>query len=218
MSKSSAKTSKVYRKNKSNNKRKGSKKSMKRSGNKKRTQKGGAYGATMNSLANNAKANMGFGYSAPVKYNHCGGSKGVAIFNNRIGYGYTNEGASLASSVQGGYAPISRYVASQCGAGKKAKKSKKGKSKKNKTLKSRKHMKGKSLKKKKGKKHMTMKKKGKKKHYQKGGSGYSQFQSNTPVGASFESPNTTPPHNALGPLGITKTNVNCVDNYNHYKK
>jgi hypothetical protein len=63
------------------------------------------------------------------------------------------------------------------------------------------------------------KKKGKnKKHYQKGGSGYSQFQSNTPIGASFESPNITPPSNALGPLGITKTNVNCIDNYNHYKK
>ena len=181
---------------------------------KNKTQKGGAYGATMNSLANNAKSNMGFGYSGPVKYNHCGGSKGVAIFNNRIGYGYTNEGAADASTVQGGYAPVSRYVSSQCGAGKKAKK---GKSKKNKTRKSRKHLKIKSLKKKKGKKRHTMKKgkkhlknknkKNKKKHAQKGGSGYSQYQSNTPIGASFESPNVTPPHNALGPMGITKTNV-----------
>lgn len=193
---------------------------------KNKTQKGGAYGATMNSMANNAKANMGFGYAGAVKYNHCGGSKdGVAIFNNRVGYGYTNEGASLASSVQGGYAPVSRYVASQCGAGKKKskklhKKSRKGKSKKNKTLKSRKHLK-KSHKKKKGNtmKKSHKKKKGKnKKHYQKGGSGYSQFQSNTPIGASFESPNITPPSNALGPLGITKTNINCNDNYNHYKK
>lgn len=183
----------------------------------KKTQKGGAYGATMNSMANNAKGNMGFGYSGPVKYNHCGGSKGIAIFNNRIGYGYTNEGAALSESVQGSYAPVSRYVASQCGAGKKSKKgkSKKGKSKKNKTLKSRKHLKGKSLKNKKSKKNKTVK--GKKK-YQKGGSGYTQFQSNAPVGASFESPNVTPPHNALGPLGINKTQVNCVDNYNHYKK
>jgi hypothetical protein len=183
---------------------------------KNKTQKGGAYGATMNSLANNAKSNMGFGYSGPVKYNHCGGSKGVAIFNNRIGYGYTNEGAADASTVQGGYAPVSRYVSSQCGAGKKGKKAKKGKSKKNKTRKSRKHLKIKSLKKKKGKKRNTMKKG--KKHHQKGGSGYSQYQSNTPIGTSFESPNVTPPHNALGPMGITKTNINCVDNYNHYKK
>lgn len=183
---------------------------------KNKTQKGGAYGATMNSLANNAKSNMGFGYSGPVKYNHCGGNKGVAIFNNRIGYGYTNEGAADASTVQGGYAPVSRYVSSQCGAGKKGKKAKKGKSKKNKTRKSRKHLKIKSLKKKKGKKRNTMKKG--KKHHQKGGSGYSQYQSNTPIGTSFESPNVTPPHNALGPMGITKTNINCVDNYNHYKK
>ena len=49
-----------------------------------KTQKGGAYGNTMNSMTNNAKANLGFGYSGPVKYNHCGGSKGVAIFNNRF--------------------------------------------------------------------------------------------------------------------------------------
>ena len=184
----------------------------------KKTQKGGAYGATMNSMTNNAKGNMGFGYSGPVKYNHCGGSKGIAIFNNRIGYGYTNEGASLSESVQGSYAPVSRYVASQCGAGKKSKKSKKGKSKKNKTLKSRKHLKSKSLKKKKSKKGKKNKTVRGKKKYQKGGSGYRQFQSNTPVGASFESPNVTPPHNALGPLGINKTQVNCVDNYNHYKK
>jgi len=213
------KTKKAYNKNKAG-------KNGRKSKNK--TQKGGAYGATMNSLANNAKSNMGFGYSGAVKYNHCGGSKGVAIFNNRIGYGYTNEGAVDASTVQGGYAPVSRYVSSQCGAGKKGKKAKKGKSKKNKTRKSRKHLKIKSLKKKKGKKSHTMKKgkkhlknknkKNKKKHAQKGGSGYSQYQSNTPIGASFESPNVTPPHNALGPMGITKTNINCVDNYNHYKK
>ena len=76
----------------------------------------------------------------------------------------------------------------------------------------------KSHKKKKGKKRQTIKKLKKKKHHQKGGSGYSQYQSNTPIGTSFESPNITPPHNALGPVGITKTNINCVDNYNHYKK
>lgn len=213
MTKGNTKTKKIVGK-KTNAKRK----------TKNKTQKGGAYGSTMNSMANNAKSNMGFGYSGAVKYNHCGGSKGgVAIFNNRVGYGYTNEGAANASSVQGGYAPVSRYVASQCGAGKKKsknlrKKGRKGKSKKNKTLKSRKHMK-KSHKKKKGKKRQTIKKlKKKKKLHQKGGSGYSQYQSNTPIGTSFESPNITPPHNALGPVGITKTNINCVDNYNHYKK
>ena len=171
----------------------------------KKHQKGGAYGNTMNSMANNAKSNMGFGYSAPVKYNHCGGSKmgpePTVIFNNRVGYGYTQSGASIASDVQGGYAPVSRYVASQCGAGKKAKKSKKTAKKK-------------SYKKKTNKKN----KKGKK-HYQKGGSGYAQYQSNTPVGSSFESASASgTPLNALAPLSISKTNINCTDNYNHYKK
>lgn len=187
-----------------------------------KTQKGGAYGNTMNSMTNNAKANLGFGYSGPVKYNHCGGSKGVAIFNNRVGYGYTNEGASMADSLQGSYAPVSRYVASQCGAGKrKHKKSSKSKSKKNKTRSNRTHIKRRK-KGKKGKKHTkkrkTLKRKHKGKKIQKGGNGYSQFQSNTPFGSSFESPVVTPPNNALGPLSINKTNINCVDNYNHYKK
>ena len=192
----------------------------------KKHQKGGAYGNTMNSMANNAKSNMGFGYSGPVKYNHCGGSKmapePTVIFNNRVGYGYTQSGASIASDVQGGYAPVSRYVASQCGAGKKAKKSKKTakkKSKKNKTRKSKKTMKSKKQKKKSYKKKTNKKNKKGKKHYQKGGSGYAQYQSNTPVGSSFESASASgTPLNALAPLSISKTNINCTDNYNHYKK
>ena len=86
----------------------------------KKHQKGGAYGNTMNSMSGNASGGMGYGYSGPVKYNHCGGSKAnVAIFNNRIGYGYTAEGAQMTGDVQGSYAPVSRYVGSQCGAGKK---------------------------------------------------------------------------------------------------
>jgi len=194
-----------------------SKKSLKH---RKKGQKGGAYGVTMNSLANNAKSNV-IGYAGAVKYNHCGGNKNVNIpvFNNRVGHGYADP--TLASTILGGYAPVSRYVGSQCGAGKKGKKliKKKRKTKKNKTLKSRKHLKIKSFKKKKGKKRHTVKKHmNKKKRHQKGGSGYTQYQSNTPVGTSFESPNVTPPHNALAPLGIAKTQINCTDNYNHYKK
>ena len=107
----------------------------------------------------------------------------------------------MAGDVQGSYAPVSRYVGSQCGAGKKAKKSRKNKSKKNKRKT-----------KKRGRKHKG------KKHHQKGGSGYSQYLSGTPVGTSYESPVVNPPLNALGPLSVNKTNVNCTDNYNHYKK
>ena len=187
----------------------------------KKHQKGGAYGNTMNSMSGNARGGMGYGYSGPVKYNHCGGSKAnVAIFNNRIGYGYTAEGAQMAGDVQGSYAPVSRYVGSQCGAGKKAKKSRKNKSKKNKSRKSRKQVK-KSKKSKKKNKRKTKKRSRKhtgKKHHQKGGSGYSQYLSGTPVGTSYESPVVNPPLNALGPLSVNKTNVNCTDNYNHYKK
>ena len=187
---------------------------------------GGGYGVTMESLAKD----VGMGYSGAVKYNHCGGGPSSltndnVIFNNSHGYGFTGGNGPI---IPGSYAPVSRYVASQCGAGKKnkkGKKSKKGKTSKNKTLKSRKMMKrSKSAKKrsklhhkKKGKKH-GKKRKTMKKHQQKGGSGYSAYQSNTPIGASYESPNVTPPHNALGPLGINKTNVNCIDNYNHFKK
>lgn len=197
---------------------------------KKKGQKGGAYGNTMNSMTNNAKANMGFGYSGPIKYNHCGGAKPLpeptVIFNNRVGYGYNQSGSTIASDVQGSYAPVSRYVASQCGAGKKAKKAKKShknKSKKNKTRKSikksKKSKKHKKMSKKINKKKTVKRKHKGKKHNQKGGSGYSQYQSNTPLGSSFESPNVNgAPLNALGPLSVSKTNINCIDNYNHYKK
>ena len=201
------------------------KRRVKSKSSKKKSQKGGGYGNTMNSMKVDATSNMGYGYSGPAKYNHCGGSKGlngnVAIFNNRVGYGYTNEGSQMASAVQGSYAPVSRYVGSQCGAGKKHKKKKKSKSmRKNKSRKSRKHLKkSKKHKKSKASKHKKTKKhkKGKKgKKHQKGG--YSQYGNNTPIGTSFESPNPTPPLNSLGPLSINKTNVNCVDNYNHFKK
>ena len=189
------------------------KKRSKKKSKPKKSQRGGAYGNTLNSMLGNAKAGMGFGHAGPIKYNHCGGSKlDNVIYNNRVGYGYTSGGSEIASDVQGSYAPISPYVTAQCGAGRK----KKGKKyRKNKSRKSRKHMK-KSKKSKKGKKRKT--KKRRKKHHQKGGSGYSQYLNNTPVGTSFESPVVNPPLNALGPLSVNKTNINCTDNYNHYKK
>lgn len=195
-----------------------SKKSKSKGKKGKKYQKGGAYGNTMNSMNVNANGGMGYGYSGPVKYNHCGGSKAnVAIFNNRVGYGYTAAGAQMAGDVQGSYAPVSRYVGSQCGAGKRKKRKK---SRKNKSRKSRKHVK-KSKKNKKKNKRRTKKRRRKhkgKKHHQKGGSGYSQYLSGTPVGTSYESPVVNPPLNALGPLSVNKTNINCTDNYNHYKK
>lgn len=215
---------------------------------KKKSQKGGAYGNTMNSLSNNAQGGMGYSYPSATPYNHCGGQKGgsvSAIFNNRGGYGYTNGGAGMAGEVIGGYAPISPYVNAQCGAGRKVKKSRKtrktkkgmrkskhNKSRKNKTHKMKKkhgrkcRCKGKCVCRrtkhhKKSRKHKT-KTKGKK-HYQKGGSGiaslgYSQFQSNTPMGASYEMPGAHTPLPAVAPNSFNKTNVNCPDNYNHYKK
>ena len=198
------------------------KKTKKSKHTKKMKQRGGnGYGVTMQSLA----ADAGMGYSGPTKYNHCGGggpnTNTNDIFNNSTGYGFTGSNGPV---VPGSYAPVSRYVASQCGAGKKNKKHKTSKNK-NKTLKSRKMMKrsksakkrSKSHHKKNGKKH-GKKRKTMKRHQQKGGNGYSSYQSNTPIGSSYESPNVTPPHNALGPLGINKTNVNCIDNYNHFKK
>lgn len=206
----------------------------------KSSQKGGAYGNTMNSLSNNAQGGMGYSYPSATPYNHCDGQKGgsvSAIFNNPVGYGYTNDGAGMADKVIGGYAPISPYVNAQCGAGRKVKKSRKTnkgmrKSKHNKTHKMKKkhgrkcRFKGKYVCRrtkhhKKSRKHKT-KTKGKK-HYQKGGSGiaslgYSQFQSNTPMGASYEMPGAHTPLPAVAPNSFNKTNVNCTDNYNHYKK
>ena len=208
--KTRTKTRKSYRKNTPK------KRSKKNTTILKKSQRGGAYGNTLNSMLGNAKAGMGFGHAGPIKYNHCGGSKlDNVIYNNRVGYGYTSGGSEIASDVQGSYAPISPYVTAQCGAGRK----KKGKKyRKNKSRKSRKHMK-KSKKGKKSKKSKKRKtKKRRKKHHQKGGSGYSQYLNNTPVGTSFESPVVNPPLNALGPLSVNKTNINCTDNYNHYKK
>lgn len=209
-------------------------------------QKGGAYEQTMNSLGGNAAEGMGGSYSSPVPYNHCGGSKGGdggipnAIFNNSGGYGFTSAGAQMSSQVMGSYAPPTPYVTSQCGAGRKTKKAKKGKNsrksirKKNRKNKTRKTMRKHNIRRRcrrcnkincrckqvnyKKKSRKSRKQKGKsKKHYQKGGSlGYSQFNSNTPMGSSYEMPAVGGPMPALANGGFNKTNINCTDNYNHY--
>ena len=95
--------------------------------------KGGGYGATMQSLQNDA--NSGNGYLSPsrVQYSNCnsngqkGGNKNLGLghqslaesrFNHEstASYGYDKAGAANAHLVKGGYAPISRNDAGQqCG-------------------------------------------------------------------------------------------------------
>lgn len=99
----------------------------------KQVYKGGGYGATMQSLQNDA--NSGLGYLRPSRssYSNCdasvqkGGNKNLGLshpsltetrFNHESAgsYGFTAEGAAQSQDFKGGYAPITRNAAGQqCG-------------------------------------------------------------------------------------------------------
>ena len=95
-----------------------------------RKHRGGGYGATSESLAHSATNSMGKGYVAPtVYYNSCdkqsGGGHNYDADVEGFSYGYTKEGAGVASELKGSYAPISiNKKTNMCG-GKKKRKSKK---------------------------------------------------------------------------------------------
>jgi len=207
-------------------------------------QKGGnSYGPTMKSLASSASSGLGKGYSGYEVQKACGSSKQKggggynydADFGNPLSYGYTKQGAALASELKGSYAPINKNPPqTQCGAGKRTKKRRR----KNKSRKSRRKTRKHRRRKRKGgkrKKHRKSRRKtrrggGKKccgrfrrkirkvsRKRQRGGS-YSQYGSNVPNTPSYSTPNPSGSIRwATGP-GSFKRQLNCRDNYNHYNK
>tara|TARA_X000000368_G_C23027684_1_gene711006 strand:+ start:116 stop:883 length:768 start_codon:yes stop_codon:yes gene_type:complete len=112
----------------------------------KQVYKGGGYGATMQSLQNDA--NSGAGYLTPsrVPYSSCdsnaqkGGHKNLGLshpslaetrFNHEAtaSYGFSAEGAADSQNFRGGYAPITRNAAGQQCGGRRRKKRKKSRRK-----------------------------------------------------------------------------------------
>jgi len=195
-------------------------------------QSGGGFGATSESLAASANNGLGKGHPAPIKYTQCnkqsgGGHDYDADFPG-FSYGYTKAGAANASVLKGSYAPISvNKKTNMCGGkkrrkrktSKKKKSNKKKRRRKNKTRKSRKRRRKRKTK----RRRKYRRKRGgscsrfrKRTRKIKGGA-YSQYGSNIPSTPSYSSPNPSSLPWATGP-GSFKRQMNCTDNYNHYKK
>jgi len=195
-------------------------------------QSGGGFGATSESLAASANNGLGKGHPSPIKYAQCnkqsgGGHDYDADFPG-FSYGYTKAGAANASVLKGSYAPISvNKKTNMCGGkkrrkrktSKKKKSNKKKRRRKNKTRKSRKRRRKRKTK----RRRKYRRKRGgscsrfrKRTRKIKGGA-YSQYGSNIPSTPSYSSPNPSSLPWATGP-GSFKRQMNCTDNYNHYKK
>jgi len=195
-------------------------------------QSGGGFGATSESLAASANNGLGKGHPSPIKYAQCnkqsgGGHDYDADFPG-FSYGYTKAGAANASVLKGSYAPISvNKKTNMCGGkkrrkrktSKKRKSNKKKRRRKNKTRKSRKRRRKRKTK----RRRKYRRKRGgscsrfrKRTRKIKGGA-YSQYGSNIPSTPSYSSPNPSSLPWATGP-GSFKRQMNCTDNYNHYKK
>ena len=187
-------------------------------------QSGAGYGSTSGSLAESVTSGFGKGHPIPlVHYKNCnkqsGGGHDYDADAEGFSYGYTKEGAGFTSELKGSYAPISiNKKTNMCG-GKKRRKSKKKRKRrrKNKTRKSRRKRRTKRRRKYK----RRTKKGGRKKRRktlsrrQRGGK-YAQFASNIPITPSYSAPNPSELPWATGP-GSFARQINCRDNYNHYK-
>ena len=196
-----------------------------------RKHRGGGYGATAESLAHSATNSMGKGYVAPtVYYNSCdkqsGGGHNYDADVEGFSYGYTKEGAGVASELKGSYAPISvNKKTNMCGGKKKRKSKKKRRRRKNKTRKSRRKRRTKRRRKRRrksrGGKRRTKRggacSKFKKLSRRQRGGMYKQFGSNVAVTPSYTSPFPSALPWATGPLSHARQ-INCQDNYNHFKK
>ena len=196
-------------------------------------QSGGGFGATSESLAASANNGLGKGHPSPVKYTQCdkqtGGGHNYDADAVGFSYGYTKEGAGIASELKGSYAPISvNKKTNMCGGKRKRKrkrktrkrrKSKKKRRRKNKTRKSRKRRRKRKTKR---RRKYRRKRGGSCSRFRKRtrkirGGAYSQYMSNVPDTPSYSSPNPSSSPWATGP-GSFKREMNCNDNYNHYKK
>ena len=193
-------------------------------------QSGGGFGATAESLAASANNRLGKGHPSPIKYTQCdkqtGGGHNYDADAVGVSYGYTKEGAGIASELKGSYAPISvNKKTNMCGGKRKRKRktrkrrksNKKKRRRKNKTRKSRKRRKRRTKRRRK-----YRRKRGgscgrfRKRTRKIRGGAYSQYMSNIPDTPSYSSPNPSSSPWATGP-GSFKRQTNCRDNYNHYK-
>ena len=196
-------------------------------------QSGGGFGATAESLAASANNGLGKGHPSPIKYTQCdkqtGGGHNYDADAVGVSYGYTKEGAGIASELKGSYAPISVNKKTKMCGGKKRRKrktrkrrksNKKKRRRKNKTRKSRKRRKRRTKRRRKYRKRGGSCGRFKRKTYTRRkfrGGAYSQYMSNIPDTPSYSSPNPSSSPWATGP-GSFKRQMNCNDNYNHYKK
>ena len=187
-------------------------------------QSGGGFGATAESLASSANNGLGKGHPSPIKYTQCnkqsgGGHDYDADFPG-FSYGYTKAGAADASVLKGSYAPISvNKKTNMCGGKKRRKRRTKRKHRrKNKTRKSRRKKRTKRRRKYKRKTKKGGRKRRRKRlsRKQRGGK-YQQFGSNIPNTPSYSSSFPTSLPWATGPGSFTRQ-INCRDNYNHFKK
>ena len=196
-------------------------------------QNGGGYGATSESLAASATSGLGKGYVTPsVHYNSCdkqsgGGHNGHNYDADTEGfsYGYTKEGAGIAGQLRGSYAPISvNKKTNMCGGKKKRRKSKKKRKRrrKNKTRKSRRKRRTKRRRKRKSRGGKRRTKRGgscsrfKRLSRKQRGGKYQQYGSNIANTPSYSTPLPSSLPWATGP-GSFARQINCTDNYNHYK-
>ncbi len=198
-------------------------------------QNGGGYGATSESLAASATSGLGKGYVTPsVHYNSCskqsGGGHNYDADVEGFSYGYTKEGAGIAGQLRGSYAPINvNKKTNMCGGKKRRRKSKKKRKRrrKNKTRKSRRKKRTKRRRKKRksrGGKRKTKRrtKRGgscnrfKRLNRRQRGGKYQQFGSNIATTPSYSTPMPSSLPWATGP-GSFARQINCTDNYNHYK-
>ena len=187
-------------------------------------QSGGGFGATAESLASSANNGLGKGHPSPIKYTQCnkqsgGGHDYDADFPG-FSYGYTKAGAADASVLKGSYAPISvNKKTNMCGGKKRRKRrTKRKRRRKNKTRKSRRKKRTKRRRKYKRKTKKGGRKRRRKRlsRKQRGGK-YQQFGSNIPNTPSYSSSFPTSLPWATGPGSFTRQ-INCRDNYNHFKK
>uniref|UniRef100_A0A6C0JFK9 Uncharacterized protein n=1 Tax=viral metagenome TaxID=1070528 RepID=A0A6C0JFK9_9ZZZZ len=208
-------------------------------------QGGGGYGTTNDSLSQSANNNLGKGYPVPIKYTSCAKQSGGAHdydadFSGKS-YGFTKEGAGLAQQFRGSYAPVTvEHKTNMCGGKKKRKKRKKIKTKKRKRRRKNKSRKSRRKRTKRrktrggkrrrsrrkggapprsvmGRKNKSRRRTRKRRLTNKKGGSYSQYGSNIATTPSYSSPNPSSMPWATGPGSISRQ-INCRDNYNHFKK
>jgi len=209
-------------------------------------QTGGGFGSTNNSLTHSANNNLGKGYPAPIKYTSCSKQSGGAHdYDNDFpgqSYGFTKVGAGIAQQFKGSYAPITVTPKTNMCGGKKRRKKRKTRKRRKSKKRRRKNKSRKSRRKSRGGKRRRVRKRSRKRTRRKRGSGappvpprpgmgrknrtqrrkrkqgggYSQYGSNIPITPSYSSPNPSSMPWATGPGSISRQ-MNCRDNYNHYK-